>query len=148
MEQPDGRLANRFATMMATVVKDPAVVQRGNENVLASRLSDAKFFFAEDRKRSFEQWNEKLGVVVFQAKLGDRAKTIGDKVARIEAITAALAGRIACDRDVALRAAHACKADLASAVVGEFPELQGVMGKHYARLAGFADGVADAIEEH
>ena len=148
MEQPDGRLANRFATMMATVVKDPAVVQRGNEYVIASRLSDAKFFFAEDRKRSFEQWNEKLASVVFQAKLGDRAKTIGAKLARIEAITAALAGRIACDRDVALRAAHACKADLASAVVGEFPELQGVMGKHYARLAGFPDGVAVAIEEH
>jgi len=148
MEDKAGRLANRFATMMATIVKDPEVVQHGNEYVLASRLSDAKFFFAEDQKKSFEQWNEKLASVVFQAKLGDKAKTIGAKLARIEAIVAALGDRVACDKDVALRAAHICKADLGSSVVGEFPELQGVMGKHYARLAGFPDGVAVAIEEH
>jgi glycyl-tRNA synthetase beta chain len=148
MERPDGRLANRFATLMATIVKDPAVVQRGNEYVIASRLADARFFLAEDRKRSFEQWNEKLAPVVFQAKLGERAKTIGHKLARIERIVAALAERIACDRGVATRAAHVCKADLGSSVVGEFPELQGVMGKHYARLAGMPDGVAIAIEEH
>jgi glycyl-tRNA synthetase beta chain len=148
MEDATGRLANRFATVMATIVRDPAVVQRGNERVIASRLADAKFFFAEDRKKSFEQWNEKLAQVVFQAKLGDRAKTTGAKLARIEAIVAALAARVVCDSDVALRAAHLCKADLGSSVVGEFPELQGVMGKHYARLAGFPDGVAVAIEEH
>jgi glycyl-tRNA synthetase beta chain len=148
MEDRTGRLANRFATMMATVVKDPGVVQRGNEYVIASRLADAKFFFADDRKKSFEQWNEKLAQVVFQAKLGDRARTIGAKLARIEAIVAALAGRVACNQDAAARAAHLCKADLASNVVGEFPELQGVMGKHYARLAGFPDEVAVAIEEH
>jgi len=85
---------------------------------------------------------------VFQAKLGDRAKTIGEKLARIEAIVAALTERVACNQDVARRAAHLCKADLGSSVVGEFPELQGVMGKHYARLAGFPDEVAIAIEEH
>ena len=146
---PDaGKLANRFATMMATVVKDPAVVQRGNEYVIASRLADAKFFFAEDRKKSFEQWNEKLAQVVFQAKLGDHAKTTGHKLARIEAIVSALARRVACDHGIAGRAAHLCKADLGSSVVGEFPELQGVMGKHYARLAGQPEGVAIAIEEH
>ncbi|HEU4734583.1 MAG TPA: glycine--tRNA ligase subunit beta [Kofleriaceae bacterium] len=148
MEHPGGKLANRFATMMATIVADPAVVQRGNEYVIASRLADAKFFFAEDRKKSFEQWNEKLASVVFQAKLGDRAKTIGHKIRRIEANTAALAERVRCDRDAAARAAHLCKADLASSVVGEFPELQGVMGKHYARLADMPDAVAVAIEEH
>jgi len=148
LEQPSGKLANRFATMMATVVKDPAVVQRGNEYVIASRLSDAKFFFAEDRKKSFEQWNEKLAQVVFQAKLGDQAKTTGHKLARIEAIVAALARRVTCDHGVASRAAHLCKADLGSSVVGEFPELQGVMGKHYARLAGQPEGTAIAIEEH
>jgi glycyl-tRNA synthetase beta chain len=148
MADAQGRLANRFATLMATVVKDPEVVRRGNEYVIASRLSDARFFFAEDQKKSLEQWNEKLAPVVFQAKLGDAAKTIGHKLARIEAITAALVDRVACNRDVARRAAHLCKADLASAVVGEFPELQGAMGKHYARLAGLPDGVAVAIEEH
>jgi glycyl-tRNA synthetase beta chain len=148
MEHEGGRLANRFATLMATVVKDPAVVQRGNEYVIASRLADAKFFFAEDRKKSLEQWTEKLGSVVFQAKLGETAKTIGEKLRRIEAVVGALAERVTCDRDVALRAAHLCKADLGSGVVGEFPELQGVMGKHYAHLAGLPDGVAVAIEEH
>jgi glycyl-tRNA synthetase beta chain len=86
--------------------------------------------------------------VVFQTRLGEAAKTIGAKLARIEAITAALVDQVVCDKDVARRAAHLCKADLASAVVGEFPELQGVMGKHYARLAGLPDGVAVAIEEH
>ena len=148
MEHPDGKLANRFATMMATIVKDPAVVQKGNEYVIASRLADAKFFFAEDRKQSFEQWNEKLAKVVFQAKLGEAAKTVGEKLRRNEAVVAGLAERVTCDRDVARRAAHVAKADLSSNVVGEFPELQGVMGKHYARLAGFPDGVAVAIEEH
>ena len=149
MEHSGGKLANRFATLMATVVKDPTVVQRGNEYVIASRLADAKFFFAEDRKKSLEQWNEKLANVVFQAKLGDKAKTIGHKLARIEAIVKALAERVStADKGVAVRAAQLAKADLASSVVGEFPELQGVMGKHYARLAGLPDGVAVAIEEH
>jgi glycyl-tRNA synthetase beta chain len=148
LETKDGRLANRFATMMATVVKDPAVVARGNETVLASRLADAKFFFAEDRKKSFEQWIERLDAVVFQAKLGKDENTVGNKIGRVEALVGALVDRIACDRDVARRAAHLAKADLASSMVGEFPELQGVMGKHYARLAGFPLGVATAIEEH
>jgi glycyl-tRNA synthetase beta chain len=147
METKDGRLANRFATMMATIVKDPALVAKGNETVLAARLSDARFFFTEDRKKSFEQWIEKLDAVVFQAKLGDE-KTIGAKIARIEALVGALAKRVACDHGVASQAAHIAKADLASLVVGEFPELQGVMGKHYARLAGFPAGVGTAIEEH
>jgi glycyl-tRNA synthetase beta chain len=143
MEQAGGRLANRFTTMTATIVKDPAVVQAGNERVLAARLADAKFFFAEDRKHSFDEWNARLGDVVFQAKLGDRAKTIGHKIARIEQIVAALGGReVACD------AAKYCKADLASHVVGEFPELQGVMGRHYALLAGKGEAVAQAIEQH
>ncbi|HTL37584.1 MAG TPA: glycine--tRNA ligase subunit beta, partial [Kofleriaceae bacterium] len=67
METPDGKLAPRFATMMATIVKDPAVVSKGNETVLASRLSDAKFFFTEDKKKSFDDWNKRLDGVVFQA---------------------------------------------------------------------------------
>jgi glycyl-tRNA synthetase beta chain len=137
-----GRLANRFATLAATVVKDPAVVVKGNERVLAARLADAKFFFAEDRKHTFDQWNARLDGVVFQAKLGDRAKTIGDKVRRIEKIVDALRGS-----EAAMRAARLCKADLASHAVGEFPELQGVMGRHYARLAGESELVASAIEQ-
>ncbi|HEY0191687.1 MAG TPA: glycine--tRNA ligase subunit beta, partial [Kofleriaceae bacterium] len=126
MQEPSGKLAPRFATMMATQVPDAAVVQRGNQRVLASRLSDAKFFFDEDKKKSFEQWNDKLQNVVFQAKFGDKAKTTGQKIARIETIVDALAQIVTCDGDAARQAAHLCKADLASMAVGEFPEVQGV----------------------
>ena len=178
MEDQNGKLANRFATMMATVVRDEDVVKRGNEKVLAARLSDAKFFFAEDRKRSFDEWNTKLDTVVFQAKLGEKraselvmlldhpdhantrgdisrqlaqakkAKTIGDKVRRIEKIAVALAERVGADVETVRTAARACKADLASSAVGEFPELQGVMGRHYAKHFGLSDEVAVAIDEH
>ncbi|NVB78600.1 MAG: glycine--tRNA ligase subunit beta [Kofleriaceae bacterium] len=142
MEDAKGKLAPRFATMMATIVKDPSVVAKGNETVLASRLSDAKFFFAEDRKRTFDEWNGKLEGVVFQAKLGDRAKTIGQKIERLVAIVDALGGS-----STAKTAARYAKSDLASFAVGEFPEVQGIMGKHYARLAGQPE-IADAIEQH
>jgi len=142
MEDKAGRLAPRFATMMATIVKDPALVARGNETVLAARLSDAKFFFAEDRKQSFDAWNGKLDAVVFQAKLGEKARTVGNKIARIAGIVEALGGSAN-----ARAVARYCKADLASHAVGEFPELQGVMGKHYAHAFGKPE-LADAIEQH
>ena len=148
MEKADGTLANRFATMMATIVKDPIVVQKGNQKVLASRLTDGKFFVAEDRKKSFDAWNTKLDAVVFQAKLGDKAKTIGDKVRRIEKIAAALATFAHADVELVKQAARVCKADLASLAVGEFPELQGVMGRHYAKDFGLSPAVATAIDEH
>jgi glycyl-tRNA synthetase beta chain len=142
METPDGKLANRFATMMATIVKDPAVVATGNETVLASRLSDAKFFFAEDKKKSFDDWNKRLDGVVFQAKFGDGAKTTGQKIKRMVGAIEDLGGSA-----VAKKAALYAKSDLASHAVGEFPEVQGTMGKHYARLAGMPE-IADAIEQH
>ena len=149
MERPaTGKLANRFATMMATIVRDPKVVQLGNQKVIASRLSDGKFFVAEDRKQSFAAWNTKLDAVVFQAKLGDKAKTIGDKVRRIEKIAMALATFAGADVELVKSAARVCKADLASHAVGEFPELQGVMGRHYAKDFGLPDAVAVAIDEH
>jgi glycyl-tRNA synthetase beta chain len=143
MEDAQGKLAPRFITMMATIVKDPAVVARGNEYVIASRLADAKFFFAEDRKKSFDDWNAKLDGVVFQAKLGDGAKTIGNKIQRIVGIVEALGGS-----PVAKQAARYAKSDLASHAVGEFPEVQGIMGRHYAKLAGLGDAVATAIDQH
>lgn len=148
MEDAAGKLANRFATLMATIVKDPAVVQKGNEYVIASRLADAKFFLAEDRKKSFEQWNEQLASVVFQAKLGDKAKTIGHKVKRLEAIATAVAVAANSPEGVAADVAKFCKADLASSAVGEFPELQGVMGKYYARYFGLGEPIATGIEQH
>jgi glycyl-tRNA synthetase beta chain len=143
MEDAQGKLAPRFVTMMATIVKDPAVVARGNEYVIASRLADARFFFAEDRKKSFDDWNAKLEAVVFQAKLGDKAKTIGHKIQRLVHIVSALPSS-----EIARTAAQYAKADLASYAVGEFPEVQGTMGKYYARLQGLGDRVADVIEQH
>jgi glycyl-tRNA synthetase beta chain len=143
MEDASGKLAPRFVTMMATIVKDPVVVAKGNETVLASRLSDAKFFFSEDKKKTFDDWNAKLDGVVFQAKLGDGAKTIGHKIQRLVGIVEALGGS-----PIAKQAARYAKADLASHAVGEFPEVQGTMGKHYARIAKLGDTVADAIEQH
>lgn len=148
MEHADGTLANRFVTMMATIVKDPMVVAKGNQKVLASRLTDGKFFVAEDRKKSFDAWNTKLDAVVFQAKLGEGARTIGHKVRRIEKVAAALATFAHEDTDLAKEAARVCKADLASLAVGEFPELQGVMGRHYAKDFGLSPAVATAIDEH
>jgi len=143
MEDVAGKLAPRFATMMATVVKDPALVARGNETVLASRLSDAKFFFSEDKKKTFDDWNARLDGVVFQAKLGDGAKTIGNKIVRLAMVVEKLGGSKA-----AVIGARYAKSDLASHAVGEFPEVQGTMGKHYARLAGLGDDVANVIEQH
>jgi glycyl-tRNA synthetase beta chain len=148
MEDAEGKLASRFVTMMMTVVKDPAVVEAGNQFVVASRLADARFFFSEDQKKPLQEWGVKLDSVVFQAKLGESARTIGDKIRRMVKIVDALAERVRCDAKVAHRAAELCKCDLATANVGEFPELQGVMGMHYARLQHEGDGVADAIVEH
>ena len=142
-EDAHGKLAPKFATLAATTVDDPTMVSHGNEKVLASRLSDAQFFFGEDKKHSFDDWNKKLDGVVFQAKLGDGAKTIGDKVRRIVEIASAFGGA-----NHLAEAARYCKSDLASLAVGEFPELQGTMGKHYARHHGMPEVVADAIEQH
>jgi glycyl-tRNA synthetase beta chain len=111
--------------------------------VLASRLSDARFFFAEDKKHSMDDWNKTLDSVVFQAKFPEGARTIGDKVGRIVEIVESIPASPA-----AGQAARYCKADLASKAVGEFPELQGTMGKHYARHHQLGQEVADAIEQH
>ncbi len=145
MEDTAGKLTNRFATMMATVVKDKTVVAKGNEKVLAARLSDARFFFSEDRKKSFDQWNEKNESVVFQAKLG----SIGDKTRRIEAIASSIAQHLGLTNGNLVReAAKNCKADLRSLAVNEFPELEGLMGRYYATHFGFDPEVATAIEQH
>ena len=157
MEDASGKLAPRFVTIAGMVTRDVALVRRGNETVLAARLADAVFFVREDQKKALGDFNAKLDSVVFQAKLGDNAKTIGDKVRRIEQVVASLAHSVHCDVASAKLAAAWCKADLATGVVGEFPELQGVMGMHYARhtlrgehaVAGVnTEIVANAIADH
>lgn len=122
----------------------------GNSRVLSARLNDARFFWDEDRKVGFDAWLEKLKGVTFNAKLGSMAPRLGTLVERVERI-AALAREIApllgVDPDQAEQAARLAKADLASGMVGEFPELQGVMGGYYAR-AEHGDAIADAIRDH
>lgn len=151
----DGRTANRFATIAATITKDAAVVRTGNERAVVPRLSDARFFFLEDCKKNLDDLRAKLDGVVFQAKLGE-AKSTGDKVRRIVGIVDALRDVVGFDHRVAHRAAELCKSDLLSSLVGELPELQGVMGKYYAARQLAADpawadaaaAVGDAIAEH
>lgn len=115
----------------------------GNSRVLSARLNDARFFWDEDRKVGFETWLKKLEGVTFHAKLG----TMAERVDRIAALAREIAPLVGADPDQAETAARLAKADLASGMVGEFPELQGVMGGYYAR-ADHGDAIADAIRDH
>jgi glycyl-tRNA synthetase beta chain len=139
-----GQLANRFVTMAGTATRDPALVRRGNERVLAARLSDARFFYAEDQKVKLADRGATLGGMVFVNKLGTQAQ----RVARLRALAVGLAQVVGAEVDPVARAAELCKADLTTQMVGEFPELQGVMGRDYALRQGEPAEVADAILEH
>lgn len=142
---PDGKLTNGFVGVSNMVTKDDSVVVAGYRRVLRARLADAKFFFDEDRKRTLDHFAGKLDGVVYQKKLG----TIGEKVERIENLAARLAEIISPDKkETVRRAAKLCKADLETLMVYEFPELQGVMGREYARYAGEPEEVCAAIYEH
>jgi glycyl-tRNA synthetase beta chain len=141
MQGADGKIVNRFATIAGTVTRDADLVRQGNERVLAARLADARFFFTEDCKKTLEQWAEQLNSVVFQADLG----SIGAKVERVRQIAARIPGA---DAQQVSRAISLCKADLVTHMVGEFPDLQGVMGGHYARLGGEQEAVCQAIPDH
>ncbi len=116
----------------------------GNAKVLSSRLSDARFFWSEDVKDGFGPWLEKLNGVTFHAKLG----TMAERVARIVALAREIAPLVGADPEKAAEAARLAKADLASQMVGEFPELQGIMGGYYARAFGLDGEIADAIRDH
>lgn len=116
----------------------------GNSRVLSARLNDARFFWDEDQKVGFEPWLKKLEGVTFHARLGAMSK----RVERIAALAREIAPLVGADPDQAEQAARLAKADLASGMVGEFPELQGIMGGYYARAFGQPDAVADAIRDH
>jgi len=140
-----GKLLPHFIAIANMRVKDIELMRRGYERVLKARLSDAEFFYREDRKRPLADRLPELGRIIFQEKLG----SVADKTERIRA----LAGFLASQAEPALapavdRAARLCKADLVTNMVKEFPELQGVMGRVYARLSGEPDDVCRAIEEH
>ena len=141
----DGSLARHFI-VVANMETDDAgkLVVAGNERVLRARLSDAKFFWDQDRRTKLADRLPALEQRVFHAKLG----TVAAKVARIEKLAALLAPELGADPADATRAARLAKADLSSGMVGEFPELQGVMGRYYARHDGESEAVAAAIRAH
>jgi glycyl-tRNA synthetase beta chain len=139
-----GKLAARFLVVANIEAADGGVlIAAGNARVLSARLKDAEFFWNEDRKTSLETWLEKLKGVTFHARLG----TMAERVMRLELLAEALAPAAGADPKTARQAARFAKADLASAMVGEFPELQGLMGGYYARAAGLGRVMAQAIEE-
>ncbi|AAK23323.1 glycine--tRNA ligase subunit beta [Caulobacter vibrioides] len=138
-------LAPHFITIANIQPADGgAVIAAGNAKVLSSRLSDARFFWDEDVKVGFEPWLKKLDGVTFHAKLG----TMAQRVERIVALAAEIAPLVGADVEKTKEAARLAKADLASQMVGEFPELQGIMGGYYARTFGLDHEIADAVRDH
>ena len=142
---PEGKLTNGFIGVSNMIVQDDAVVVAGYRRVLAARLADAKFFFDADRKKRLEDFAARLDGVVYQKKLG----TVGEKIARFSALAGHIAAAVKPElaAEVA-RVARLCKADLETQMVYEFPELQGVMGREYARHQGEPEPVCLAIHEH
>lgn len=143
---PDGKLANRFIVVANTETGDNGQqVTAGNERVLRARLSDAKFFWDQDRAQTLASRAPALKDRVFHAKLG----TLDEKVDRMQALAVELAALVpGADKDKVRSAARLAKADLSTGMVGEFPELQGIMGRYYALHDGESTEVADAIAEH
>ena len=147
VESANGSLANAFIVVHNGDPAQTAPIVRGHERVIRARLADGAFFYNEDLRTSMETWVAQLGSIVFQEELG----MLGDKVARMEALTSTLAGMHGASADElrdAVRSAHLAKADLVSHVVVEFPVLQGVMGRYYALSSGESPAVAAAIPEH
>ena len=140
-----GQLANRFILTANIEASDGGQkITAGNERVIRARLSDAKFFYETDLKTKLEDRLKKFDQIVFHEKLGTQA----ERVARIERLAAEIAPLVGADVEKVKRAAKLCKADLLTEVVGEFPELQGLMGKYYALAQGEDASVAAACEEH
>jgi glycyl-tRNA synthetase beta chain len=145
LRNPDGSAAARFIVFANVVPADGgAAIVAGNERVLRARLSDARFFWDQDRRQPLEAYLPKLAEVTFHARLGSQRDRV-DRLMRLAGEIAPLAGA---DRALAERAALLCKADLVTGMVGEFPELQGVMGRYYALAAGEDGAVANAIRDH
>jgi glycyl-tRNA synthetase beta chain len=145
LRRPDGSAAPRFAVVANIEATDGgAAVAAGNERVLRARLSDARFFWDLDRKQKLEDFLPKLDSVVFHAKLGSQR----ERVRRLEKLAGEIAPHVGADLALAKQAGRLAKADLASGMVGEFPELQGVMGQYYALHGGVGARVAEAVGTH
>lgn len=142
---PDGRLLPHFIAVNNTLARDPNLVRQGHERVLRARLSDAMFFYQEDSKTPLAKRVDALKGVVFHSLLG----TSYEKMERFRALAVWLAQRMAPDQEeLVRRAAYLCKADIVTEMVGEFPSLQGMMGRQYARLSAEPPEVAEAIFTH
>ena len=140
----NGKLMNRFLLVSNLQTADPSHIIHGNERVLRARLSDAEFFYKQDQKATLESRLPKLEHVVYHNKIGSQAQ----RIERLQTIAAHIAEQLGADRATAERAARLAKADLVTEMVGEFPELQGTMGKYYALLDGEQPEIAAAIEQH
>ncbi len=139
----DGRLLPRFIAVANIASRDPAVVRHGNERVIRPRLADAAFFWRRDRETPLRARLRGLKEVVFQKELG----TLHEKTQRVSKLAAGIAGHIGADAARVKRAAELSRCDLLTQMVGEFPELQGIMGRHYAALDGEPAEVCAAIDE-
>ncbi len=140
----DGRLLPRFLIVSNMVVKDPSSIVDGNERVVRPRLADARFFFDQDRRVPLADRVPRLAEVVYHARLGSQA----ERSERIAVLAGGIAEALGQDPVPARRAAQLAKADLLTGMVGEFPELQGIMGRYYARHDGEPPAVCEAIGEH
>ncbi|MEO5702165.1 MAG: glycine--tRNA ligase subunit beta [Casimicrobiaceae bacterium] len=140
----DGRLANRFLLVSNLATEHPAAIVGGNERVLRARLADARFFYDQDRRQPLAERLPRLATIVYHHKLG----SLEARSLRIEQIAAEIAAALGADVALARRAARLAKADLLTDMVGEFPELQGLMGRYYGAHDGEPAPVAQAIEQH
>ena len=139
-----GKLLNKFLIVSNMQVDDPASIIQGNERVVRPRLADARFFYDQDRKNGFATRVVRLGSVVYHNKLG----SLGDRAQRLGRVARSIAEKLHADANLAERAALFSKIDLLTDMVGEFPELQGIMGRYYLLHEGGLPVVADAIEQH
>lgn len=140
----NGKLRNRFLIVSNIETDTPQRIIDGNERVIRPRLSDAQFFFEQDKKKTLESRLPGLSNVVYHNKLG----TLAQRMARVRILAVGIAKKLEINTTLAERAAHLCKADLLTEMVGEFPELQGTMGTYYARHDGEPEEVAMACAEH
>jgi len=139
----DGTLSGRFIGVANIESKDPAEIRKGYERVIRPRFADAKFFFDEDRKQPLAAYQDALKSVTYQQALG----SVWDKCVRVAELARVIANRVGVDAGLATRAAALSKCDLMTRMVGEFPELQGVMGRYYAKASGENAEIAAALDE-
>jgi len=139
----DGRLSEHFVGVANIDSKDPKEIRKGYERVIRPRFADAKFFFDEDRKQPLAAYQDALKTVTYQQSLG----SVWDKCVRVAELSRVIANRVGVDAGLAARAAALSKCDLMTRMVGEFPELQGVMGRYYATASGENAEIAAALDE-